>query len=173
VSRPGKAGRNGLFREILEQAHVIRAALRRWGVPADRVPDLTQETLLTAWQKLAEFRAPEGEGRVAAIRAWLYVIARNIAHNERRRAQLYARILAGMQHGESNVSDPETLMGDAEVLRALGRLKAKHREILALVGLGYTAIEIAVELGIPETAAAARIQDARVAFLRALVRWRR
>jgi hypothetical protein len=59
-----------------------------------------------------------------------------------------------MQLGESDVPDPESIVGDAEVLRALGRLKPKHREILALVGLGFTAAEIAAELGMPETMAA-------------------
>jgi DNA-directed RNA polymerase specialized sigma24 family protein len=44
---------------------------------------------------------------------------------------------------------------------------------LAGIACGFTAAEIATELGIPETMAAARIQDARVAFLRALTRWRR
>jgi len=58
---------------------VVRAVIAATVPDAGRVDDLTQETFLTAYRKLRRYRSGTN------FTAWLRVIARNLALNERRR----------------------------------------------------------------------------------------
>jgi len=67
----------------------LRASIRALGVRAEAVDDIAQDTLLLAWQKVAEF-GPGGD-----FGAWVAQIARRLIANERRKDARQSRLLAG------------------------------------------------------------------------------
>jgi RNA polymerase sigma-70 factor (ECF subfamily) len=126
--------------------------------------DLLQETLLEALRPGAGFRGD------AALSTWLCAIARRrLARHyevERRSEVLRSQLHAVPSHDDdlAEVEDRE------EVLQALGRLSALHRQVLVLKYVdGLSVEQIADELGRGRTQVQSLLQRARDGLRRELV----
>jgi RNA polymerase sigma-70 factor (ECF subfamily) len=95
----------------------------------DQGDDLVQDTLLSAWAHLQDFR----EGTNMA--AWLFTILRNRFLNEYRRRRIWVEDVEG-QHAERMTVTPEQegWAISADLRYALGQLPVHQREAVILVG---------------------------------------
>jgi len=138
-------------------------ALRRASGPEDAA-DVVAETFLAAWRRAADL--PEGE----EARLWLYGIARNVLANQRR-GSLRQHRLGERLRNELAVSAPIEPAPDAEaeIMRVLGGLDPKDREVLTLAGWEeLEPAQIARVLGISAVTARGRLHRARRRLHRAL-----
>src|SRR5574342_1417972 len=139
--------------ESLYAAHydlIVEYALRRTSTREDAY-DVVAETFLTAWRRLDQ--APEG----AAVRLWLYGIARRVAANHvrgvRRRQRLQARLFSGTVNSHSTGLTDRSPEGSGVDVRdaiaaAFAQLDPDDQEILLLVGVeGLSPSEAAIVLG--------------------------
>lgn len=118
--------------------------------------DLVQESFLRAWRSLAELRDEK------AAKAWLMTIVR----------REYLRLFERKQFDLTDLDDqpiadrttpPLDEQSDSDVLRqAISRLDAKYREPLVMQVLGgFSCAEIALELGVSESAVMTQLFRAR------------
>ncbi len=148
--------------ERLARAWATRvAALARAMVGAADAEDLTQETLLKAWQALPSLKDP------ARFGAWLFTIARNLGRN---RLRTLARRGSTLALDDEPVAPPEVVVDENDRLRqAVAGLSATQREVVRLryeAGMSYR--EIAAALGIPEKRVKSRLYDAKSLLRKAL-----
>jgi len=136
------AGDTGAF-AILVQRNLagLRSFLRRMGAAPDVADDLAQDALVTAFERIGDYR---GEG---AFGGWVRKIA----------ARLYLRALRATGRLEPLDTAPEAYTSghDAgqrlDLDAALERLPGMQRLCVSLQhGAGYTSAEIAIALGLPE-----------------------
>jgi RNA polymerase sigma factor (sigma-70 family) len=130
------------FKEHLAQVipH-LRAFGRSLSGSRDMADDLVQETLLKAWAARKRFQAGTN------MRAWTFIILRNLFLSQMRRARFKgewddvtaAKILAAPASQDRHVE-----LGDMQ--RALLHLPQPQREALILVGAGGFAYEEAAEI---------------------------
>ena len=130
------------FKEQLGQVipH-LRAFGRSLSGSRDLADDLVQETLLKAWAARKRFQAGTN------MRAWTFIILRNLFLSQMRRARFKGewddlvadRILAAPASQDKHVE-----LGDMQ--RALLQLPQPQREALILVGAGGFAYEEAAEI---------------------------
>lgn len=136
---------------------VFAVILRLVGQDQARAEDLTQDTFVKVWQKLADFRFE------SAFSTWLHRLAVNTA-------LMALRSESGMQidaDGLEQIADmpvPETLKPehrvDLEVL--IGKLPARARAVLVLHDVeGWKHEEIGAELGIAVGSSKAHLHRAR------------
>jgi RNA polymerase sigma factor (sigma-70 family) len=133
--------RSGFKREMLGVVPHLRAFARGLCGRADLADDLVQETLLKAWA--AQERFEPG----TSMRAWTFVILRNVYLSELRRNRFRGdydenvaeRILTAPAGQESPLH-----LGDLH--RALMTLPPERREALLLVGAGGFSYEEAAEI---------------------------
>lgn len=119
----------------------LRAFGRSLSGNRDLADDLVQETLLKAWGARARFQAGTN------MRAWTFIILRNLFLSQMRRARFKgdwdeltaSRVLAAPAGQEHHVE-----LGDMQ--RALLHLPQPQREALILVGAGGFAYEEAAEI---------------------------
>ena len=119
----------------------LRAFGRSLSGSRDMADDLVQETLLKAWAARKRFQAGTN------MRAWTFIILRNLFLSQMRRARFKgewddvtaARILAAPASQDRHVE-----LGDMQ--RALLHLPQPQREALILVGAGGFAYEEAAEI---------------------------
>jgi RNA polymerase sigma-70 factor (ECF subfamily) len=119
----------------------LRAFGRSLSGNRDLADDLVQETLLKAWAARARFQAGTN------MRAWTFIILRNLFLSQMRRARFKGewdditanRVLAAPAGQEHHVE-----LGDMQ--RALLHLPQPQREALILVGAGGFAYEEAAEI---------------------------
>jgi RNA polymerase sigma factor (sigma-70 family) len=119
----------------------LRAFGRSLSGNRDLADDLVQETLLKAWAARARFQAGTN------MRAWTFIILRNLFLSQMRRARFKgewddvtaSRVLAAPAGQEHHVE-----LGDLQ--RALMHLPQPQREALILVGAGGFAYEEAAEI---------------------------
>jgi len=119
----------------------LRAFGRSLSGNRDLADDLVQETLLKAWAARKRFQAGTN------MRAWTFIILRNLFLSQMRRARFKgewdeitaSRILAAPASQERHVD-----LGDLQ--RALLHLPQPQREALILVGAGGFAYEEAAEI---------------------------
>jgi RNA polymerase sigma factor (sigma-70 family) len=133
--------RNQFKREMLDVVPHLRAFARGLCGRADFADDLVQETLLKAWAAQARFEPG------TSMRAWTFVILRNVYLSELRRNRFRGeydetqaeRILVAPpgQEGPLHLSD---------LHRALLTLPPERREALLLVGAGGFSYEEAAEI---------------------------
>jgi RNA polymerase sigma-70 factor (ECF subfamily) len=118
-----------LFAEFAQPVYVY--VLRMVGDP-DRAADITQDTFIKAYRKLATL-TDEG-----STRAWIYRIATNTAIDEMRRRRFVTRIDPDEPRHDRPDQRPgpeEQVVGaaiDDRIQRALGRLRPNHRQCLIL-----------------------------------------
>ncbi|MGF1607428.1 MAG: sigma-70 family RNA polymerase sigma factor [Rhodothalassiaceae bacterium] len=109
----------------------LRAFARSLCGNADTADDLVQETMLKAWQARKRFAAG------TSMRAWTFVILRNLFVSQMRRNRFHAnwddrvaeRTLSCQPEGGGNLAL-------ADLQRALLTLPTEQREALILVGAG-------------------------------------
>ncbi|MFP5319991.1 MAG: RNA polymerase sigma factor [Acidimicrobiia bacterium] len=137
---------------------VLAYLLRRCPSAAD-AHDALAETFLVAWRRPEQ--VPDGD---AAVRLWLYGVARRVLANQRRAERRRRRLSERLQAhpGDELVPGPDEAGTEREVLRVLSRLGERDREILLLSAWeGLSHAEIAAVLGCSENASAVRLHRAR------------
>jgi RNA polymerase sigma-70 factor (ECF subfamily) len=133
--------RSGFKREMLNVVPHLRAFARGLCGRADFADDLVQETLLKAWAAQARFEPG------TSMRAWTFVILRNVYLSELRRNRFRGeydetqaeRILVAPAGQEGPLH-----LGDLH--RALLTLPPERREALLLVGAGGFSYEEAADI---------------------------
>ena len=154
-------------RRLLDEvAPIVHGYLyARVGGDRTTAEDLLQETLLEAVRSAASYR---GE---AALSTWLCAIARRrlARHYERERRAEVARSGLRAVPGDDGDPDTEALERRDEVVRALGRMPATHRQVLVLKYLdGLPVARIAAELGRSPVQVQSMLQRAREGLRREL-----
>ncbi|MEU8119072.1 RNA polymerase sigma factor [Spirillospora sp. NPDC049024] len=109
---------------------VLRYAARR--IDPDTARDVAAETFLVAWRR---------RGDIPPDRPfpWLLNVARNVLANEmrghRRRTRLWSRLRGDRPHAPAPAADVASGLAEGgRIAAALGRLSARDREVLQLVG---------------------------------------
>ena len=119
----------------------LRAFGRSLSGSRDLADDLVQETLLKAWAARKRFQAGTN------MRAWTFIILRNLFLSQMRRARFkgeWDEITASKLLAAPASQDRHVELGDMQ--RALMHLPQPQREALILVGAGGFAYEEAAEI---------------------------
>ncbi len=119
----------------------LRAFGRSLSGSRDLADDLVQETLLKAWAARKRFQAGTN------MRAWTFIILRNLFLSQMRRARFkgeWDEITASKLLAAPASQDRHIELGDMQ--RALMHLPQPQREALILVGAGGFAYEEAAEI---------------------------
>jgi RNA polymerase sigma-70 factor (ECF subfamily) len=144
---------------------ILAYALRRTQTRDDAC-DVVAETFLTAWRRLDQ--VPEG----AAVRLWLYGVARLVLANHLRGQRRYQRLGARLRNEPTGAHILVHVADDDRrgvISTAFGRLRPDDQEILALIAVeGLTPGEIARVLGRSATTIRVRLHRARTRFAREL-----
>jgi len=149
------------FRQIEEELPRLRRYARYLARDPDQADDLVQECLLRAIARIDSWEPGTN------LRAWLFVILRNIFISELRRA--------GRAPTEGAIEDEhpglavsgrqETRMALVELQKALDMLSSEHREVLLLVAVEGLKYEEAAEvLAVPVGTVRSRLSRARSAL---------
>ena len=135
---------------------VFRYALSLSGAPAD-AQDLTQQTFVTAWRRLADIRLV---GR--SVLPWLMVVCRNHSQNLRRSKAIHDTSPLPPTAQSPVMDDVEAREELAAVLRAVAGLSELDRAILELcVFEGRTYKEAGEFLGTSPASLAKRMERTR------------
>src|SRR6185503_19482445 len=131
--------------EFKQQLTIVIPHLRAFGRSLsgsrDLADDLVQETLLKAWAARKRFQAGTN------MRAWTFIILRNLFLSQMRRARFKGEwddITASKILAAPASQDRHIELGDMQ--RALMHLPQPQREALILVGAGGFAYEEAAEI---------------------------
>jgi RNA polymerase sigma-70 factor (ECF subfamily) len=158
------------FRELFEQhAPYVWRVLRRLGVPARDVEDLSQEVFVVVHRKLPGF-----EGR-SSLRTWLYAICLRTASDHRRRAHVRREHVTD-RSPERACSAPqpaelERRQARAMLDAALDTLPEDKRAVFVLYEVeGLTMPEVAEAVGCPLQTAYSRLYSAREAVQAEMLR---
>ena len=121
--------------------------LRLTGHDRSRAEDVVQETLLRAWRHRAVLDSPP-----AAVRSWLFTVARNIVIDEWRTSRARSEVtVADVPEGEGTVDQTDQLLLSWVVADALTQLSPDHRAVLLeCYYRGRPVSEAAARLGVPE-----------------------
>jgi RNA polymerase sigma-70 factor, ECF subfamily len=151
----------GLFEA--EFGYVCRA-LRRLGVREGDLEDVAQELFITVYDNIADYDSAR------PLRPWLLSFSLRFAANYRRLARH-----GGIQEEDMRALRRSSNDAPAEardmVLRALETLEFDRRAVLVMHDLeGWTAPEIAAEIGVPLNTVYSRLRLARAEFRSAVDR---
>lgn len=151
---------DGLEQEIPHLRRYARYLTRE----VNSADDLVQECLARAIAKSHSWEPGTN------LRAWLFVILRNVFLNDRRKNRPESVSLADNDHPSLQVAgDQEARMALIEVNDALLRLSDDHREMLILVGVeGMSYEEVSTVLEIPLGTVRSRLARARIALREAV-----
>ncbi len=153
---------NAAAQRGLYDAHVgrvYRLAYRMTG-DATLAEDLTQDTFMRAFDRLADFR---GDG---PFQGWLHRIATSVIYSALRKRQRIRQFETGEVDPEVLESATAVPPADSDLRRrldgAIETLDVKHRLVLVMHDLeGFTHPEIAEAMGTPVGTAKARLSRAR------------
>ncbi|HKE19446.1 MAG TPA: sigma-70 family RNA polymerase sigma factor [Kofleriaceae bacterium] len=151
-----------------ENAAFVWRCLHLFGVSRESLDDAMQDVFLVVHRRLGEF-----EGR-AAVRTWLYAIARRVAHNHRRGVQRRGQLEPiSDELGDPAMRGPHDLVERAEAGRLLVELVARldddKREVFVLIEVEQlSAPEVSELLGVNLNTVYSRLRAARMAFEREL-----
>lgn len=144
---------------VREHAPALLAFFARRVDPAEDAADLLSETLLIAWRKAKTIPADD-----AAVRPWLFGVARNVLLHHRRgwaRRQALADRLRDELVATPDPGFTDSPMGD-ELREALRRLPKIDRELIALIHWdGLSLVEVSRVLQMNESTARSRYRRAR------------
>ncbi|MDX3910409.1 MAG: RNA polymerase sigma factor [Sphingobium sp.] len=142
--------------------------LRRFAASLSRNSADGDDLCQAALERALKSREQWQEG--TRLDSWMYRIMRNLwideARARRRAAQTFAPEEAGTGIGHAGDRDIEDAIGVSDVGRAMARLPAEQREVIALVlveGLAYK--EAAAVLDIPMGTLTSRLVRGRTALL--------
>ena len=112
-----------------------------------RAEDVLQETFLRAWRHRAIL-----DSTPAAVRSWLFTVARNIVIDEWRTSRARSEVtVADVPEGEGTDDQTDQLLLSWVVADALTRLSPEHRAVLLeCYYRGRPVSEAAARLGVPE-----------------------
>lgn len=167
--------------EALYEGHVdfVWRAARRLGVAEEDADDMVQEVFFIAHRRLSDF-----EGRASA-KTWLFGILHHVVqHHRRSRARKQRHLVAeGARLDPDRLPDlaspgPAQSAEHAQAMRILDRLLStlddEKRAVFVLAEIEQmTATEIAEALAINPNTVYSRLRVARLAFDRALERYKR
>ncbi|MBE2316135.1 RNA polymerase sigma factor [Solirubrobacter sp. CPCC 204708] len=141
------------FAELYDRhaAELLRFCFRQCGNAAD-AQDLLSITFLEAWRRRGDLR-PE------TARPWLYGIATNVAHNQRRLARRHAAALDRLKAVRPPASHDQQVRELLDDLRTLPRRELDVVALCAWAGLSYE--ETALALEIPVGTVRSRLNRAR------------
>lgn len=131
-----------------EHAEVLwRFCLRLVGNDRVHAEDVTQETLLRAWRHRAVLESPP-----AAVRAWLFTVARNIVIDEWRSRRTHRETpVAEVPEPSADDDASDQLLLSWVVAEALTHLSPDHQAVLLeCYYRGRPVSEAARRLGVPE-----------------------
>lgn len=147
--------------EQLEQLipGLYRFACRLTG-QADWAEDLTQETLLRAWEKRRQLREEH------SLRLWLFRIAVNLCRDQMRQNHRRPNLEPNAESAVDPSPEPSRIAGEREevfeVLKVLEQLPPRQREVLHLSAVEeFRVAEIAEILGISANAVKVNLCEAR------------
>jgi RNA polymerase sigma factor (sigma-70 family) len=142
----------------------LRAFGRTLSGDRDMADDLVQETLLKAWSARGRFAAG------TSIRAWTFIILRNLFLSQLRRDRFRGEWDEGV--AERTLLAPasqQSAIHLADLYRGLQQLSAPQREALILIGAGGFSYEEASEIcGAAVGTVKSRVARGRAALLAAL-----
>ena len=138
---------------LMQQLHDEHAGalwgycLRLTGHDRARAEDVVQETLLRAWRQRSVLDSPR-----AAVRSWLFTVARNIVIDEWRTSRARHELpVADVPEDEDQDDRTDQLLLSWVVEEALTKLSREHRAVLLeCYYRGRPVSEAAVRLGVPE-----------------------
>jgi RNA polymerase sigma-70 factor (ECF subfamily) len=150
-------------------ARYVWTTLRRLGVPASELEDLTHDVFLQVHRHLADY------DRARPVRPWLFGFAYRIASQNRRRAHRRREVHVETDLVPHGGSSPEELAAVEEhrqiVIQALQMIDLQRRAVFVLYELDGVAIaDIAASLKIPANTAYSRLRVARDEFAVAVKR---
>lgn len=164
VIAAARAGDAVAIEAVITQSYpLIQRFLRYLSGDPIVADDLTQDVMLNAARHLAELATN------AALRPWLYQIARNawLSHVRRQRGRQTASFEQWMEHPSSHrgIVEPVSAIEEAEdaivVQQLLSGLSGEQRELIYLRYIaGFTAAEIGVVLNTSHATARQRIHRA-------------
>ena len=148
-----------LYERFSSLVYTIAARVTRDGRAAE---DVTQEVFLAIWQRPLAFDPAKG-----SLRGWLAMMAHRRAvdlvrrEEKHRRTSLDGRLCAGAVNRGDPVGDQ---VSDADAAERLGTaLRALPEHLSRAITLAYlegrTYREVAIELGVPEGTAKARLRE--------------
>ncbi|MHB2026533.1 MAG: RNA polymerase sigma factor [Elusimicrobiota bacterium] len=185
--KASKNGDNEAFSELIRryEGRIFNLAHKVCvGLPAE-AEDVYQETFLTAFKKIGQFRSS------SALGTWLYRIAANLCWMRLRKKKRDPFVpLLDQPHGQSESENsgrerrfkdwsinPEEMAGKKElgsaVAKAMGKLPVKYRLVVALRDIeGLSNKEIAKILDISLPAVKSRLHRGRLYIRDGLNKWR-
>lgn len=144
----------------LNGADLVKYIARRTVNRSD-IGDLFHDVLLVAWR-----RWPHAPTEPGGARMWLFVIARNVLSNARRRHMRHAEVTFDRDAFAVDAPNTDEAL---DVRRAVLALAPRYRELVMLVHWdGFTVTEAATVLGIAPSTARTRHSRALGRLLRAL-----
>ena len=162
-SRRRSCSRERAFAEVYrEHRGYVSSCLRRFGIAASDLDDVTQEVFLIVYDRLDDFDRDR-----ASIRSWLYGICRRKAANERRRGKRLDARMAKMPPKQQFITEAELRRREAGRLvdRFLQGLDRDRREVFAMIDVqGRSAPEVAQWLGVSVNTIYSRLRTARHRF---------
>lgn len=162
AARPEAAAAIVPFRRVFDEHHdFVWRSLVHLGVPPSAADDALQEVFLVVHRRLGTYDPG------LPIRAWLWGIARNVAHNQKRSIGREARRRSEL--AAEPVERWDTSLERAPDLRVVRQivleLEPMFRDVLVLSDIeGLTAPEIAAALGANVNTISSRLRIARGRF---------
>jgi RNA polymerase sigma-70 factor (ECF subfamily) len=147
----------GAYRRVVRELYAVLGSF-------DEAEDLAQEAFARAsvrWSRIRDYDQPD---------AWVRRVALNLAFSSLRRARRAALATVRLRQPEAAAApSPDELADGLALGQALGRLRLRDREVLALRYLADLGVdEIAGVLGLPATTVKGRLGRARDALEREL-----
>ena len=138
---------------LMQQLHDEHAralwgyCLRLTGRDRSRAEDVVQETFLRAWRHRSVLDSPP-----AAVRSWLFTVARNIVIDEWRTSRARSELsVADVPEGEVADDATDQLLLSWVVAEALTKLSPEHRAFRLVCYYGGRPVsDAAARLGVPE-----------------------
>lgn len=142
-----KGGNKAAFRELFEDYYpVLCVFAMRYLHDEEQSKDIAQETLLTYWQKRADFED------ILKVKGYLYMVARNRCLNVLKRVRVDEHYLRELTLEPDFIFEDEVVRQETYLLvrKAVDALPCQMRRIIELAMAGKRNAEIAVELAIAE-----------------------
>ena len=142
-----KGGNKAAFRELFEDYYPeLCVFAMRYLHDEEQSKDIAQETLLTYWQKRADFED------ILKVKGYLYMVARNRCLNVLKRVRVDEHYLRELTLEPDFIFEDEVVRQETYLLvrKAVDALPCQMRRIIELAMAGKRNAEIAVELAIAE-----------------------